>query len=116
MSPAFKTMFFSVVLARILATVRPVRPVLRGHSKIDKTKILLNEGRMYCRMLHLEHSAILLACIKRKSVLKINFWSFFESGRLRQGLLYNNNGKICLIIITGGMLASSCLSRKVSVS
>ena len=36
-----------------------VKPVLRGHSKIDKTKILMtdgslcNEGRKYCRMLPL---------------------------------------------------------------
>ena len=28
-------------------------------------KVLLNEGRKYCRMLPLEHSAILLTCIKR---------------------------------------------------
>ena len=26
----------------------------------------------------MEHSAILLTCIKQKSVLKTNFWSFFE--------------------------------------
>ena len=51
-----------------------VKPVLSGHSKIDKTKILIangslmkvksiavlmNEGRKYCRMLPLEHSPIL---------------------------------------------------------
>ena len=29
-------------------------------------------------MLYLEHSAILLSCIKRKLVLKTNFWSFLE--------------------------------------
>ena len=29
-------------------------------------------------MLPLEHSAILLTCIKRQSVLKTNFGSFFE--------------------------------------
>ena len=28
-----------------------VKPVLWGHSKIDKTKVLLNEGGKYCRML-----------------------------------------------------------------
>ena len=27
-------------------------------------KCYLNEGRKYCRMLHLEHSVILLTCIK----------------------------------------------------
>ena len=36
-----------------------VKPVLNGHSKIDKTKILttngsLNEGQKYCSMLPLE--------------------------------------------------------------
>ena len=39
-----------------------------------------NEGRKYCRMLPLEHSAIPLTCIKRKLVLKTNL-IFFESGR-----------------------------------
>ena len=38
---------------------------LNGHSKINKTKILMTNGRKYCRMLPLEHSAILLTCIKR---------------------------------------------------
>ena len=47
-----------------------VKPVSKGHSKIDITTILMtngsfnNEGRKYCRMLPLEHSAILLTCIK----------------------------------------------------
>ena len=36
-----------------------------GHLKIDKTKILMTEGRKNCRMLPLEHSAILLTCIKQ---------------------------------------------------
>ena len=35
-----------------------------------------NEGRKYCRMLPLEHSAILLTCIKPYSVLITKFWSF----------------------------------------
>ena len=44
---------------------------LKGSLKKDKTKILMtngslmNEGQKYCRMLPLEHSAILLTCIKR---------------------------------------------------
>ena len=41
--------------------------LLSNHSKIDKTKAndkwFLNEVRKYCRMLPLEHSAILLSCI-----------------------------------------------------
>ena len=36
----------------------------------------------------LEHSAMLLTCIKRQSVLKNIFGLFFSSGRLRQVLLY----------------------------
>ena len=40
----------------------------------DKWK--LNEGQKYCRMLPLEHSAILLPCIKRLLVLKTNFLVF----------------------------------------
>ena len=39
---------------------------------------------MYCRML--EHSAILLTCIKQESVLKTIF-IFILSGRFRQVLL-----------------------------
>ena len=49
-----------------------VKPVLSGHSQIDKTKILKTNGSLMkvesiaeC----LEHSAILLTCIKRKLVL-----------------------------------------------
>ena len=47
-----------------------VKPVLRDHSKIDKTKVLKTD----CRLMQvksiaecspLEHSAILLTCIKR---------------------------------------------------
>ena len=46
-----------------------VKPVLSGHSKIDKTKILMTNGRLMkmesIAECSLEHSAILLACIKR---------------------------------------------------
>ena len=49
--------------------VSTVKPVLRGHSKIDKMKILMTNGSLmkvekYCKMLLLEHSAIFLTCIK----------------------------------------------------
>ena len=44
----------------------------------------------------LEHSAILLPCIKRYSALKANFRSFL-SGRLRQVLLYYNVMHVCPI-------------------
>ena len=46
-----------------------VKPVLRGHSKLDKTKILMtNSVLMNVKIFaecSLEHSAILLTCIKR---------------------------------------------------
>ena len=53
-------------MVRLSSTVKPVQ---NGHSKIDKTKILMTNGSLmkgqkYCRMLPLEHSAILLTCIK----------------------------------------------------
>ena len=38
----------------------------------------LNEGLKYCRMLPLEHSAILLTCIKLPFVIKIFVLSIFE--------------------------------------
>ena len=46
-----------------------VKPVLSGHSKTDKTKILKTNGSlMKVKVLQnalLEHSAILLTCIRR---------------------------------------------------
>ena len=41
------------------------RPLKNRQNKGLCGKWKLNEGRMYCRMLPLEHSAILLTCIKR---------------------------------------------------
>ena len=60
-----------------------MKPVLSGHSKNRQNKGLkavryLNAGQKYCRMLHGEHSAVLLTCIKRLSVIKTYFWSSFE--------------------------------------
>ena len=40
------------------------RPLKNRHNKDLNDKLLLNEGRKYCRMLTLEHSAILLTRIK----------------------------------------------------
>ena len=46
-----------------------VKHVLSGHLKIDETEVLTtngsNVGRKYCRMLPLEHSSILLTCIRQ---------------------------------------------------
>ena len=58
-----------------------VEPVLSGHSKIDKTKILitntcmLNEGQKYCRIC-IANSAILLTCIKQYVSFKPIFCLF----------------------------------------
>ena len=53
-----------------------VKPVLSGHSKrepkiVFQDRLSLNAGQKYCRMLPLEHSAILLTFIKLPSVIKI---------------------------------------------
>ena len=50
--------------------VSTVKPVLSGHSKIYKTKVLLKNGSLMkvesiAECSPLEHSAILLTCIKR---------------------------------------------------
>ena len=47
-----------------------VKPVLSGHSKIDKTKVLKTNGSLMkvesiVQNAFLEQSAILLSCIKR---------------------------------------------------
>ena len=39
-------------------------PLQNRQNKDLNDKWLLNEGQKYCRMLPLEHSAILLTCIK----------------------------------------------------
>ena len=62
------------------------RPFKNRQKKDLNDKWLLNEVGKYCRMLSLEHSAILLTCIKQQSVLK-PILVFFLSGHLRQILL-----------------------------
>ena len=42
-----------------------VRPVLSGHSKIDKTKTLMTNGSLMKVECIAEHSEILLTCIKQ---------------------------------------------------
>ena len=64
---------------------------LNNHSKRRlkfsfQDQLLLNAGNKYCRMLPLEHSAILLIFIKLPFVIKIFVLSIF-SGHLRQVLL-----------------------------
>ena len=41
------------------------RPLKNRQNKGLNDNCWLNEGRKYCRMLPLEHSAIILTCIKR---------------------------------------------------
>ena len=69
-----------------------MKPVLSGHSKIDKTKVLKPCGSlMQVKVLQnapREHSAILLTCIKRLLVLKTFLFLSSLSGRFRQVLLY----------------------------
>ena len=48
-------------------------PLKDIQNKALKDKWKLNEGQKYCRMLPLEHFAILMTCTKRSSVLKTNF-------------------------------------------
>ena len=59
-----------------------VQPVLSGLSKIDKTKILMTNGSFMkiesIAECSLEHSAILLTCVKQYSVLKTIFGLLFE--------------------------------------
>ena len=57
-----------------------VKPVLSRQNKGFNGIWYLNEGQKYCRMLPLEHSAIILTCIiiSDKSVLKTNFGVLFE--------------------------------------
>ena len=67
---SFRNYFIIEATSSNCSFVRTVKPVLSGHLKIYNTKVLktksyLNEGRKYCRMLPLEHYAILLTCIKQ---------------------------------------------------
>ena len=41
-----------------------VKPILSGHSKIDKTKVLMANGSLM-KVKRIADSAILLTCIKR---------------------------------------------------
>ena len=58
-------------LAKRNDSIKPtVKPVLSGHSKIDKTKVLMTNGSLMkvksiAECSPLEHSAIILTCIKQ---------------------------------------------------
>ena len=52
------------------------QPLTERQNKGLQDRLSQNAGQKYCRMLP-EHSAILLTCIQRYSVLKNNFWSTF---------------------------------------
>ena len=60
-----------------------VKSVLSGHSKRIPNNgfqdpVSLNAGQKYCRMLHGEHSVILLTFIKLSFVIKIFIFTIFE--------------------------------------
>ena len=62
--------------------ITTVKPVKNGHSKRPKIgfqgQLSLYAGLKYCRMLPLEHSAILSTFIKLPIVIKIFVLSIFE--------------------------------------
>ena len=66
----------------------PKRPFKKKTKFGFQDQLSLNAGQKYCRMLHLEHSAILSTFIKLPFVISTLF-CLFLSGRLRQVLLYN---------------------------
>ena len=67
-----------------------VKPVLSGLSK-PKTgfqdQLSLNAGQKYCRMLHGDHSAILLTCIKLPFAIQTCVLSIFE-WQFKTGLFF----------------------------
>ena len=65
-----------------------LKPQLKNNTKIGfQFPLLLNAVQKYCRMLHVEHSAILSTSIKLPFSIKILVLSLFLSGCLRQVLL-----------------------------
>ena len=66
-----------------MATLNKTKKCLQYHVSI-------NASQKYCRMLPLEHSAILLTFIKLLFVIKIFVLSTFLSGHFTQVLLYNH--------------------------
>ena len=66
-------------LLQQISTVKPVKRLLSKRPKIgSQDKLSLNAGQMHCRMLPLEHSAILSTFIKPTFVIKIFVLSIFE--------------------------------------
>ena len=60
-----------------------VKPALSSHLKRKpkigfQDRLSLNAAQKYCRMLPLEHSAILLSCIKLPIIIKIVVLSIYE--------------------------------------
>ena len=63
------------------------RPLKRKTKTIFQDRLSLNAGQKYCRMLPLEHSAILSTFIKLTFAIK-TFFCLFLSDCLKQVLLY----------------------------
>ena len=66
------------VISFIIYSKTCVKQPLSKIPKIVFQDLLLNAGRMYCRMLKGEHSAILSTFIKLPFVIKIFVLSIFE--------------------------------------
>ena len=71
-------MFLTSTINNVYSKTCVKRP-LSIRQKIDFRDLLsLNAGQKYCRMLQVEHSAILLTFIKLPIVIKIFVLSIFE--------------------------------------
>ena len=66
------------------------RPVKNRQNRGLNKKWEPNEGQMNCRMLPLEHSAILLTFIKLPFVIKIIVFWLLLTGHFTQVLLYTD--------------------------
>ena len=73
---------FDILIPWYTENQNTVKPVLSGHSKIDKTKVLMPNGSLMkvesIAECSVEHSAIPLTCTMRLSVLKTYFWPSFD--------------------------------------
>ena len=109
--------FFCVEITihpQILAHYSTVKPVLSSHSKRRpkigfQDRLLLNAGQKYCRMLPLEHSAILSTFIKLPFVFKTSVLSIFEWPLKTGFTVYSFTGKMRLGGGGGGGGVEPCL-------
>ena len=72
-----KTLFLAPLAFSLYSKTCVKRPLIKG-PKCFSDQLSLNAGQKYCRMLQVEHSAILLTCIKLQAVIKIFAMSIFR--------------------------------------